>query len=229
MQDKSLDRDTVACRLAEDLFGPRAEDEELTARPSDVYLTGILWPQRTAMSGEDDERLGTAGAGSGEESDGENDAVRTGSIQKPSVAGISFSVVASSGIPQVRVTCSFATYRIEKRDDVDIWVRQPHRVEIPVLDLPPGPTRELALAEHGDELPNVSLSVRCINAGGSVLVTLSLVNSIVPEQGRNEIEAASLFQTALRVEPCDGTLLVPKPPRRGVAASRGGRRARRRE
>jgi hypothetical protein len=44
MQDKSLDRDTVACRLAEDLIGPRAEDKELTARPSDVYLTGILWP-----------------------------------------------------------------------------------------------------------------------------------------------------------------------------------------
>ncbi|MCB1469519.1 MAG: hypothetical protein KDK08_20795, partial [Rhizobiaceae bacterium] len=70
MQDKSLDRDTVACRLAEDLIGPRGEDEELSARPSDVYLTGILWPQRTAMSGEDDERLGTAGASSGEESDG---------------------------------------------------------------------------------------------------------------------------------------------------------------
>ena len=65
MQDKSLDRDTVACRLAEDLVGPRAEDEELTARPSDVYLTGILWPQRTAMSGEDDDRLGTAGAALG--------------------------------------------------------------------------------------------------------------------------------------------------------------------
>lgn len=133
MQDKSLDRDTVACRLAEDLIGPRGEDEELSARPSDVYLTGILWPQRTAMSGEDDERLGTAGASSGEESDGESDAVRTGSIQKPSVAGISFSVVASSGIPQVRVSCNFATYRIEKRDDIDIWVRQPHRAEFRFL------------------------------------------------------------------------------------------------
>lgn len=221
MQDKSQDRDVVAYRLAEDLVGPRAENEELTSRPSDVYLTGILWPQRTAMLGEDDDRLGTAGAGSGEDSDGENDAVRTGSIQKPSVAGVSFSVVASSGIAQVRVTCSFATYRIEKRDDVDIWVRQPHMVDIPILDLQPGPTRGIALAEHGEGLPNVSLSVRCINAGGSVLVTLSLVNSIVPEQGRNEIEAASLFQTALRIEPCEGTLLVPKPPRRAASRHQG--------
>ncbi len=51
MQDKSLDRDIVACRLFEDLIGPRVENEEPTARPSDVYLTGILWPQRTAMAG----------------------------------------------------------------------------------------------------------------------------------------------------------------------------------
>lgn len=222
MQEKSLDRDTVACRLAEDLIGPRAEDEKLVARPSDVYLTGILWPQRMVMSGEDDDRLGTSGAGSGEESDGENDAVRTGSIQKPSVAGVSFSVIPSSGVPKVRVTCSFATYRIEKRDDVETWVRRPHRVEIPALDLPPGPTREIALAEYGEGLPKVSLSVRCVNASGTVLVTLSLVNSIVPEQDRNEIEAASLFQTALRIEPCEGTLLVPKPPRRATSRLQGG-------
>jgi hypothetical protein len=81
MQDKSQDRDIVAIRLAEDLVGPRTEGEKLTTRPSDVYLTGILWPQYTAMFGEDDERLGSAGAGFGEESDGEAEAVRTGSLQ----------------------------------------------------------------------------------------------------------------------------------------------------
>lgn len=216
MQDKSQDRDIVASRLSEDLIGPRTVDEELTARPSDVYLTGILWPQRTAMSGEDDDRLGTAGASMGEESDGENDAVRTGSIQKPAVAGISFSV-ESTGTPQVRVICTFATYRLEKRDDVDIWVRQPHRAEIPALQLSPGPTREIALADYGDGLPNVRLSVRCIGAGSSVLATLTLVNSVVPQEGRNEAEAASLFQTALRVEPHEGTMLVPKPPRRATS------------
>lgn len=222
MQDKSNDRDIVASRLAEDLIGPRAEDEQLTARPSDVYLSGILWPQRTAMSGEDDERLGTAGTGAGDEGDGENDAVRTGSIQKPSVAGISFSA-ASNDTPHVRVVCSFATYRPEKRDGVDFWVRQPHSVEVTSLPLSPGPTREIALAEVREGLPNVCLSVRCINAGKSVLATLTLMNSVVPEQDRNEIEAASLFQTAIRVEPCEGTILVPKPPRRPTSIHRDPR------
>jgi hypothetical protein len=212
MEDKSKDRDIVACRLTEDLIGPRAEYEELDARPSDVYLTGILWPQRTAMAGEDDDRLATAGAGSGDEGDGENAAVRTGSIQKPSVAGISLSA-ASRGISQVRVICSFATYRVEKRDEVDTWIRKPHRCEIPRLDLSPGPTRVIPLGAYGDDLPPVSLSVRCIIAGDTVLATLTLVNSAVPEQDRNEIEGASLFQTSVRVESCEGTALVPKPPR----------------
>lgn len=215
MQDKSLDRDVVACRLTEDLIGPRSENEELTARPSDVYLTGILWPQHTAMSGEDDDRLGTAGAGSGDEGSGENDAVRTGSIKKPAVAGLSFSVQASNEVPRVRVSCSFATYQQEKREGVDVWIRQPHTVDIPVLELSPGPTREISLSEHGIGVPKVTLCVRCIHAGESVLVTLSLMNMIVPEQERNEIEAASLFQTAIHVEPCDGSMLVPKPAWRG--------------
>lgn len=213
MKDRSEDRDVLAIRLAQDLVGPRLEQEELAARPSDVYLTGILWPQRTAMSGEDDDRLGTAGAANAQENDGESDAVRTGSIQKPSVAGISFSSKAD-GIARIRVRCSFGTYRVEKRDERELWVRQPHSAEIAELELVPGPTRQIRLAEHSEGLPDVSLSVRCIKAADSLLVTLALVNSTVPEQDRNEIEAASLFQVSLRVEPCDGTLLVPKPPKR---------------
>ncbi|MEH6800036.1 MAG: helicase-related protein [Halopseudomonas sabulinigri] len=214
--EKSQDRDLVACRLVEDLIGPRVEDEVLTARPSDVYLSGILWPRQVAMSGEDDDRLGIAGASSEEGSDGASDAIRTGSIQKPSVAGISFSA-ASSDTPRVRFICSFATYQVQKRDAADVWVRRPHKVAIERLDISPGPTITIPLAEHGEGLPDVSLSVRSIKAGDTVLVTLTLVNSVVPEQGRDEIEAASLFQTELRIEPCGGTLLVPKPSRKSTS------------
>ncbi|WP_170429168.1 helicase-related protein [Ruegeria arenilitoris] len=215
--DRSQDREIVASRLFDDLIGPRQSDEELSARPSDVYLTGILWPQCTAMGGEDDERLGTAGAGASEESSGENDAVKTRSIQKPSVAGISFSA-ASIGAPHVRVTCSFATYRLEEREENTIWKRQPHNIEISELLLEPGPTREISLRDLDQSLPSVSLSLRCLDVDGAVLATLALVNSAVPEQARDEIEASSLFQTAIRIEPCDGTRLVPKPPRRALTA-----------
>ena len=117
------------------------------------------------MSGEDDDRLGTAGAGSAEESDGESDAVRTGSVQKPSVAGISFSANAD-GIAKVRVVCSFGTYRAEKRDHGDVWVRQAHSVETASLELPPGPMREIQLAEHSDGLPDVRRAARSRAARG---------------------------------------------------------------
>lgn len=210
MLDRSGDRDIVAVRLAADLVGPREENEELDARPSDVYLTGILWPQRTSMGGEDDDRLGTSGAGNSEESDGESDAVRTGSVQKPSVAGVSFCA-KSGGIPKVHVLCRFGTYRIESRDHGDVWVRKDHSVEINDLELPLGPKCEIQLSQHIDGHPEVSLSIRCLEAGDTVLVTLTLVNLMAPEQSRNEIEAASLFQTWLQIKPCDGTLLVPKP------------------
>ena len=50
-------RDILLDRLKQDLVGPYTEDEVLTARPSDVYLTGILWPREIRMGAEEDERL----------------------------------------------------------------------------------------------------------------------------------------------------------------------------
>lgn len=71
MHDKSHDRDLVARRLAEDLIGPRAVDERLTTRPSDIYLTGDSLASAHGNVWEDDERLGAAGTGTGDDSDGE--------------------------------------------------------------------------------------------------------------------------------------------------------------
>lgn len=212
MIDKSTDRNIVAKRLAEDLIGPKSENEELSARPSDFYLTGILWPQRISMMGEDDEKLGTENGDTTEEGDNEKNAVRTGSIQKPSVAGLSFSA-ASSDMAQVRLICNFATYRHEIRGDSEIWVRQPYRIDIDKLKLIPGPIRTISHLEIDDNLPEVSLSIRCLKVDEIVLATISLVNSVIPGKDRNEVEAASLFQTEIRIEPCEGTSLVPKPSR----------------
>ena len=60
--DIASDRDLLVRRLSEDLVGPRVDEEILSDRPTDTYLTGILWPQRTAMRGEDDDSL-AAGPG----------------------------------------------------------------------------------------------------------------------------------------------------------------------
>ena len=43
-------RQTLLERLKQDLVGPVSELEELPSRPSDVYLTGVLWPRQTQIS-----------------------------------------------------------------------------------------------------------------------------------------------------------------------------------
>src|SRR4051812_40116973 len=64
------DRDLIVKRLETDLVGPLTDDECLAdAKPSDVYLTGILWPRRARLDAEQDDRLDSAGAGAGAEDD----------------------------------------------------------------------------------------------------------------------------------------------------------------
>ena len=256
MKDKSPERQIVFKRLTEDLIGPRAENETLDARPTDVYVTGILWPRKNASTAGDDDRLGVPGVGSEEGNSEEVDTVATGP-QKPSVAGMSFSV-KSDGTPRVNAECSFATYRVERVEHVDeseedednegnedlngdaseedradaerdenredkkrkkyknVWVRTPHVVHVPDIDLTSGPMRSIQLASHseGEDFPEVSLNIRCVAAGEVDLATLTLVNEAVPERGRKFVEPATLFQTSIRVKPCEGTLLVPRPQRR---------------
>ena len=138
--DSSVDRDILVRRLQEDLVGPRSSDEVLMDRPSDVYLTGILWPQRTGMAGEDDDSLAIGGSSSADDGqDSEAAAVPVMSIQKPSVAGISFCFT-SEGTAHVRLFCRFARYRFvedaEKQEKS--WRRIGIDVDIETLELGDG-------------------------------------------------------------------------------------------
>ena len=92
-----LDRDIILARLHQDLVGPDTAQEVLTSLPSDVYLTGILWPRETLMGQEEDDRLGTEGAGSREQDagGGEEEEVAVYSTRRPSTAGLSLASVAS--------------------------------------------------------------------------------------------------------------------------------------
>jgi len=62
MQDsvKVLVRQELLDRLRTELVGPEDENEILSESPTTRYLTGILWPQNTAMSeAEEQETLRT--------------------------------------------------------------------------------------------------------------------------------------------------------------------------
>lgn len=217
--DRSPARDVLAVRLAEDLVGPRRQDEELLDRPTDVYLTGILWPQRTQMGGEDDDALATGSTSGADDAAGaEAEEIPANSLQKPSVAGLSFCV-ALTDRPMVSVTCRFARYRLhEKTEETPkLWARQPVRVALPELDLSQG-SRYIDLEKLNPDAAGVRLHVRAIKGQDRHLVTLSLINATPQGEGRDELEMASLFQTSIEVTPGNGTLLVPKPTTRGDSA-----------
>lgn len=102
-------------RLQEDIIGPSAPDEELMDRPSDRYLTGILYPRRLEFGADEDEKLGHGTGGDGSEDDSSED-VPPAALHKPSSAGLSFSVAAGpQEIIRLEIRIRGGTYtRIEK-------------------------------------------------------------------------------------------------------------------
>ena len=107
-------RDIVLDRLRQDLIGPDKENEILESRPSDVYLTGILWPANSRFGGDEDEKLGLGGISGDnrDSSDAEDDAFLSG-MSKPATAGLSFATFSET-TPVVKVRFSFA--RTSTRD-----------------------------------------------------------------------------------------------------------------
>ena len=49
METESV-RGAIVDRLCQDLLGPIDEIESISSKPSDQYITGILWPSRTQVN-----------------------------------------------------------------------------------------------------------------------------------------------------------------------------------
>ncbi|NNC14836.1 DNA/RNA helicase [Corallococcus exiguus] len=234
-----MDRKTILERLERDLVGPLKTDETLTSRPSDVYLTGILWPRETRMGEEEAERLG---AGSSDDESGspsgEEEEVSLAGLSRPCAAGLSFAVASERGTPAVKITVRCATYASTElapkgegsgkgRPPLE-WVRRQHIVEIDPLrcdeavgklDLatPPAGVKCKPLTPHG--IPEkLELYVRSTEWARGRLVTVTLINAARPGNvdKRNSIERTTLFQVALEVKPSLGTRLIARPARRAI-------------
>lgn len=215
--DKSAERDLLVRRLNEDLVGPRQEGETLFDRPSDVYLTGILWPQRTEMTGEDDDTLATGGmTGGGDGESNEADSVPVNSIQKPCVAGISFCVFGEVAAADIRVR--FGRYSLKEIEKRKQWDRRQINVKLTSIELAAG-SRVLQLSDIDPDAAGAQLHIRSIPLDGKLLITVSLMNMTPPGEGRDDLEMASMLQTSLHIEPSEGTLLVPKPTSRNTSES----------
>lgn len=209
-------RETIISRIEEDLLGPHRHDEVLQGervRPSDIYLTGILWTFGDRMGGQDDD----GSEGDDEQDDAPSSASPVGQ-QRPCSMGVSFCTNASTDT-SVDVEVRFATYDFEhveakegRRPELK-WTRRQHAFKLPAFTLPDSGERTEELTADG-LAAQVELYVRARPSTVGRLVTLTLINrSEAPEGDRNSAESLLLFQTRIEVRPSGSTKMVPRPGR----------------
>lgn len=213
-------RDVLMDRLKRDLVGPHMEDEVLDARPSDVYLTGILWPRETSMGAEEDERLGSSGAEETEmDSGGEDEVASLAGMIRPCSAGVSFAARGAGGGAELDVSVRFATYEPVNPTDPDFraeWHRRTHCIAVQGVALE-NAEPFIDLERHGAP-PGIKLHVRTARWSDGTLATITLLNYAEPDEdeGRDGIERLTLFQVRIEIKPRQGTVLAARPTRRAV-------------
>lgn len=122
-----LIRDHAVTRLMEDILGPQKIDEVLNSRPSDTYLTGLIWPTEeiVEMDGDSEEAL--------DDANDDFSSIAAGQ-HKPSAFGVSFAIPnsAKSGVSAV---LEFGSYdkQVPEENSPELngkaWQRTQRRVE----------------------------------------------------------------------------------------------------
>lgn len=216
MRDDSVRR-IVTKRLREDLIGPLEEGELIVDLPSDRYLTGILFPQKTETGGEQADEADTAD----DEPDGATGAEGTSlaSTFRPSAAGLSFAFKpAADGMAGIRFNVSAGRYmhiQAENAEQVVLgagkWQRLQLKASFEEFLEPTAKPKIIGLAEYG--IGGLDLHLRVKEWHGQMLVTAALVNTNFQEQphSRQKLEEATFFQVAMEIEPALGAELCRKP------------------
>ncbi|GGH63800.1 hypothetical protein GCM10011341_39220 [Frigidibacter albus] len=208
----------IVSRLHEDLIGPLDGPEEaFTDRPTDRYLTGMLFPPRTSITQIEDEEAEAAGIDN--EASTQDIATPFSSALRPSSAGISFAVEPLGGRPvAVDVFLSAGVYVLagavpEKgAGEGQVW----HRAEVSFEDTVPigeiaatGGVRRLDGGALG--IAGMQLYIRAAKiAGGPVLVTLAVSNVQRSASGSDPDEQV-FFQVQMIARPAPGTRFCEKP------------------
>lgn len=181
--------------------------------PSDVYLTGILFPPRSDISAEESDQLLAEGTGDRGGSEPGNDEVALAASKRPASAGLSFVVEAAAN-PEVVIRIRAGRYRrdglTQDTPQRTCWKRE----QLEAL-LPPFPLdqehRELNDAETG--IPGLRLHVRTSPWNGRLLVTVAMINGkeLPEEYERESYEELCFFQAGIEVAALDGTRFCPRP------------------
>jgi hypothetical protein len=219
-------RQAIIRRLREDLLGPLQSDEILDDRPSDRYLTGILFPLRFESQPEEDESLSMAGDDGVE---GAEEAAPPEKSQRHSSAGISFAVQSSAERASVGINVSAARYlplqadepenasKDQEKQDSKRWRRQAIEISVGEIEIGEEMLRKVSLDPYGEPYLELHIHAAPIASGmNAFAVTVVLVNCHVDEKdlSRTEREQRLFFQTEIRIRPGLNTEIVARPSRR---------------
>lgn len=222
----TLFRDTIVSRLRDDLIGPQSEHEILSDRPTQLYSTGILYPQESRIEPEEDQDNDLAvNIEDDAASDPDTVGVPLYAALKPSVAGLSFAVNPNhlDETPTLEFDILCATYKCfavdESGEEIpgsppnryrERWRRVPHRIAVEVQTLP-GETR-LNLGSRGIE--GLELYVLVTPHSRLLTVTAALSNQRTRGDSRVFDEEQHFFQTRLSAVGLAGGTFAERPSRR---------------
>ena len=185
-------------RLEQDLIGPAdGHEETINEKPSDKYLSGILYPLNTKNTEEEDN--GEIGANTNDGEESFNEEIEVMKTYKPSSLGLSFRVpVTSKG--KINVHVKFGKYtHVENKEKESTFVRKDNNVPL-----------EIDVTEYKEKtfhvIENVKLHVISNFLKESVSFTISLLNNFKKNENHTkiEIEEMMLFQASIRIISNDG-------------------------
>jgi helicase-like protein len=221
MRKAMSDKSTIIARLRRDLLGPTEKNELLNSYPSDVYLTGILFPQKSEISQDEADQLQAEGGRDIDSNDVSQDEVSLATVKRPASAGLSF-VIESESTPLINIRVTVARYEQEHksaREEVDDngnintivpWRRYEETSSIDNLSLAFA-SKDIDPEESG--VKGLSLHIRTSQWEGRKLVTVAMINnnSLLKDYERASYEEICFFQTETIVTTSDGTSFCHRP------------------
>lgn len=194
------ERSRFVSRLYEDVIGPHALDERLDNKPSDSYLSGILWPIRTQISLAEDDGI---------EGESEDDDLAPGlsiaGMQRPSVMGVSFATSAINDKSSISINYQFATYKPimsgSDEENKKQWQRNQHIGQF-FVDVKNGMNEYFPVPKGDYPLGlEILFHIRTIKFELGLLSTVTMINqSQISDEDSQRIEELTVFQTQIQVE-----------------------------
>ena len=218
-------RNKIIERLIEDLQGPvKGENEAIPEKPSEHYVTGILYPQNLFISDEEDEKLDCE-TGKGAAADNAlSNAISLSKTKKPSAAGLSFALDGNGDIPKIEVLISFGSYHTiwrdkegnffdqkpkENKEYYPAWRRNPISVSVPIEITED--YEEIDLSDYGIE--GLTLFVKSSSYRNLKTVTIQALNTnaFAKTDSFLDREEGHFFQFKISVSGIAPTRIAPRP------------------